>query len=131
MVVEEQPDADHPGGAQVRLVGKDEAQRPDDVWCGPQEHLALGERLADQRELELLQIAQAAVDELGARARRMGGKIVALAQPDTEASPGRVTRDADAVDAATDYQDIDLLDHRCFLDGSFPIVADDKGWRDG
>ena len=36
----------------------------------------------------------------------MGGEIVLLAQDDGEAAPGRVARDAGAVDAAADDQEV-------------------------
>ena len=66
VIVEQQPGADHPRRAQVRGVRHDELQRPHDVRRGTEQHLALLQRLAHQREVELLQITQATVDELGA-----------------------------------------------------------------
>ena len=68
MVVHEQSDAQHPGRPQPLLVGQHEAHRPHDVRRDCPQHLALGQRLAHQPEVEVLEIAQAAMDELG-RAR--------------------------------------------------------------
>ncbi len=70
-------------GPQVRVVRHDEVQRPDDVRRGGQQHLALHERLAHQREVQVLQVAQAAVDQLGAGRGGVRGQIVLLAQHDT------------------------------------------------
>ena len=48
-VVEEEPGADHPSRPQMRLVRQHELERRDDVRGDPQQHLALGERLGDER----------------------------------------------------------------------------------
>ena len=48
------------------IVRHHEAQRPHDVRRAAQQHLALVQRLAHQRELAVLEVAQAAVDQLGA-----------------------------------------------------------------
>ncbi len=55
------------------------AQRPDDVRRGGKQHLAFPQRFGDEPELILLQIAQTAVDQLGAGRRGMRGEIVFLA----------------------------------------------------
>ncbi|MCW0423200.1 hypothetical protein NB713_001143 [Xanthomonas sacchari] len=111
VVVQEQAGADHPRRAQMRLVRQQEAERPDDVRGQPQQHLALGQGLADQGELVLLQVAQAAMDQLGAGAGGMRGQVVALAQAHRQAAAHRVAGDAHAVDAATDHQHIVDLTH--------------------
>ncbi|GAA0919007.1 hypothetical protein GCM10009552_39060 [Rothia nasimurium] len=41
----------------------------------------------------------------------MGRQVVALAQPHAQASPHGIAGNAHAVDATTDHQNIDLLDH--------------------
>ena len=53
-------------GRMPRHVRQDEPQRPHDVRRDAQQHLALHQRLAHQPELEVLEVAQAAVDQLGA-----------------------------------------------------------------
>ena len=84
----------------------DEVQRTHDVRRGGQQHLALHERLAHQREVELLEVAQAAVDQLGAGRGGMGSKVVLLTQDDAQTAPGRIPRDAAAVDATADDQQV-------------------------
>jgi hypothetical protein len=49
MVVEEQAEADHPARPQAAVVGQHEAQRPDEMRRGAQQHLALDQ--LDQPEL--------------------------------------------------------------------------------
>ena len=76
--------------------------------CGAllQQHLALGQRLAHQRELVVLEVAQAAVDQLGRRRRGVRREVVLLAQHHAAAAAGEVARDAGAVDAAADDQHV-------------------------
>ena len=64
------------------------------------------------RNLEILQIAQAAVKQLGRGRRRCRTQIVHLCQRDAKAPPRRVARDAAAVDAAADDEDIKYLGGR-------------------
>ena len=103
MVVEEEAEADEPGRPLLRRVRQHEAHRPDDVRRRAQQHLALDQRLAHQPELVIFEIAQAAMDQLaaarrGALARDRPSRTAAT----DEAAPGRVARDAGAVDAAAD-----------------------------
>src|SRR6266700_2669568 len=106
MIVEEQPGADHPRRPQVRLVGKHELHRPDDVRRDPEQRLALGERLGDEPEFEVLEIPQAAVDKLGRGRRSPRGEIVLLGEQHLQAAPRGVARDARAVDAAADDEKV-------------------------
>ena len=58
---------------------------------------------------EILEIPQPAVEQLG---RRRGGglrQVALLRQPDLQAPPGRVARDAAAVDAAADDEKVEVL----------------------
>ena len=91
----------------MRLVGQHELERRDDVRGDPEQHLALGERLGDEAELELLEIAQAPVDQLGARRRGGAAEVALLDQHDLEAAAGRVAGDADAVDPAADDGEVE------------------------
>jgi len=63
-VIEEQPEPQLERCAQARQRRQHETHRPDDVRRHAQQHLALGQRLAHQPEGAVLEIAQAAVDEL-------------------------------------------------------------------
>ena len=74
--------------------------------CGASvdDELALQQRLADEPEVEVLQVAQAAVDELGRAADEVpDGEVGALDQRDAVAARGGVERDAGAGDPAADH----------------------------
>ena len=75
---------------------------------GAQQHFALAQRLVNQAELALLEIAQAAVNKLRRRRRGAGGEIVLLDQDDAKAAAGGVAGDAGAVDAAADNREIEV-----------------------
>src|SRR6266480_993108 len=86
-----------------------EAQRPDDVRCRAQQHFPLDQSFANEAELIIFQIPQAAVDELaGARTRSLR-KVVLLAQHNAEAAAGGVAGNSDAVDTAADNEKIDEI----------------------
>jgi hypothetical protein len=71
-----------------------------------QQGLALGQRLGDQAKLVVLEIAQPAVNQLG-RGRRGGRREIAtLDQQHRKTAPGRLARDAGAIDAAADNEEI-------------------------
>ncbi len=109
VVVEEQAHADHPHRPHRRIVRDQEAQRPDDVRRIPQQHLALGERLAHQPELVVLQVAKAAVHQLGRRRRGVRAEVVLLDQQHLQAAARGIAGDAGAVDAAADDQEVERL----------------------
>src|SRR6185436_18446143 len=109
VVIEKQPDPDHPARAQLGNVRHDKARRPGDMAGDPQQDLALGERLGDQAELVMLEIAQPAVDQLRGRRRSRRRQIVAFDQYHRQPAASGVARDADAVDAAADHQQV--VDH--------------------
>ena len=73
-----------------------------------QQQAALLERLLDQREVEHLEVAQAAVDQLGRARRRAGGEVALLDQADLEAARDGVERRTDADDPAADDEDVEL-----------------------
>ena len=78
---------------------------------------ALRQRFGDQPEFEVLEVAEAAVDQLGAPRRRVRGQIVTLDEKHREAAARGVARDARAVDAAADDQEVEgsLVGHRRLL----------------
>ena len=102
MVVEKESEADQPGRAQSLVMGEDEAQRPDDVGGGPQQHLAFPQGLADQAEFAVFEVAQAAVDKLGAGRGGAARQVVLFAEQHRKPPSGGVTGDAAAVYAAAD-----------------------------
>jgi hypothetical protein len=81
------------------------------VRRGFEQALALEQRLADQAELVMFEVAQPAVDQLGAGRRRGAGEVPLLAQQHRQAPPGGVAGDPGAVDAAADDQEIEGLRH--------------------
>jgi hypothetical protein len=83
-------------------MGEHEAQRPDDVRRRAQQHLALGQRLTHQRKRVKLEVAQAAVDQLGGGGGRGAAEIAHLGQEHAQPAALRVTGDATTVDSATD-----------------------------
>jgi hypothetical protein len=71
------------------------------------EQAALVQRLAHQREVEHLQVAQPAVHELAGPAGRARGPVALLEQPDGQAAAGRVEGRAGAGDTAADDEDVE------------------------
>jgi hypothetical protein len=107
VIVKEKPEADQPCRADTALViGQDETHRPDDVRRHRPENFTLHQRFAHQTKLVVLQIAQAAVNELRRAGRRTRGKIVHLGERNGITATDGVTRDSAAVDAATDNKNI-------------------------
>ena len=94
----------------MRLVRKHELQRLDDVRRGGEQDFPLRQRLGDEPEFEVLQVAQPAMDQLGAPRRRVRGEIVLLEQDHAQSAPRGVARDAGAVDAAAN--DGEVVDRR-------------------
>ena len=84
------------------MVRQHEAHRMDDVRRRAQQHFALHQALMHQPERVVLEVAEAAMDELGRGRRRGSGEVALLAEEDREAAPGGVARDTAAVDAAAD-----------------------------
>jgi len=107
MVVEEQTEAHEPGRPEPRAVRQDEAQRPDEMRRRTQQHLALDQRLADQAEGAVLEIAQAAVDQFGRGRGSRRGEIPLLDQEHGEAPAGGITCDGAAVDPAAHDREIE------------------------
>ena len=71
------------------MVWKHEAQRPDDMRRRLEQHLPLDQRLANQSEFVMLQIAQAAMNELGRGRGCSGGKIALFGKKHAQPAPGR------------------------------------------
>src|SRR3984957_16022037 len=82
------------------MVRQHETKRPDDMRRDLPEDFALDQGLADQPELVILQIAQAAMHELGRPRRRPARQIIHFTQENRIAASGSIARDTAAVDAA-------------------------------
>ena len=125
-VVHDQSGLDQRRAALVGLTGvvrektprrvQDSAERREDgdggleglhvVGCDLEQAVALVHRLSDEPELAVLQIADAAVDHVARRRRRAADPIVALDEHDVDALKCEVAEGGDAVDAATDDEDL-------------------------
>ena len=81
VVVHEEPGADHPRRPQVRLVRQHELQRLHEVRRLAQHDLALRQRFAHEPELVVLEVAETAVDQLGAPLRGGCGDVVLSRRP--------------------------------------------------
>ena len=106
VIVEEEAGTDHPGRPHGRVVRHHEAQRPHDVRCAPKQQFALEQRLAHHAELVVLEVAQAAVDQLGGGRGGVRRKVVLLAQHHAQATAGQVTGDPGAVDATANDEHV-------------------------
>ena len=112
MVIEKKAEPDQPGRALLRAVRQDKAHRPDDVRSGLHQDFTLDQSRADQPELIIFEIAQAAVNELAGARRRPLRKIVLLDQQDRKSAPGRVAGDTRAIDAAADDGEVKVTEFR-------------------
>ena len=80
--------------------------------CGArvrQRQFTFAQRLADQAELELLEVAQAAVEHLRRATRRPGRVVARLDQRHPQSAGGGVERRAGPDDSAADHDDVELF----------------------
>ncbi len=89
--------------------GEQERHQLHDVGCVAQKALALVECLVHQAHLALLQIPQAAMDELRRLRRRSGAEVVPLDQSGSKTPRRRVESHARTGDAAADDHDIEVV----------------------
>ena len=126
MIVEEQSQPQQPCRPQAAMVRQHEAQRADDMRRDPPQDFALDQRLADQPELVIFEVAQAAMHELGRFRRSAARQIVHFAEEHRIAAADGVAGDAATVDAAPDDRQVEypvggLID--CLAHDSCPAVA--------
>src|SRR5262249_2653897 len=76
-----------------------------------QQHFALGEPLADEPEIAVLEVAQSAVDQLARSRGRCAGDVALLAEQHRETAPSGVAGDPDPVDAAADDKQVEDFAH--------------------
>ena len=108
-VVEVQADAHQAIRPRAFEGGHDERQRPNEVRGEHHHQSALEQRLAHETEVEVLQVAKAAVNQLARAARGAGGVVGALEQRHAVAARGGVQRDPGARDAAAHDDDVELV----------------------
>ena len=82
---------------------------PHEVGGVAAQALPLVQGLVDEADLALLEVAKAAVDQLGALRRRARGEVVALDERGAQPAAGGVEGDADAGDAAADHHHVEGL----------------------
>jgi hypothetical protein len=88
----------------------EERHRPDQVWRQPvEEEAALLERLSHQAEVEHLEVAEPAVDQLAAAAAGAAGQVALLHESGGQAAGDRVEGDAGADDTAADDEHVELV----------------------
>jgi hypothetical protein len=89
--------------------GQQERQHAHEVRGGPAQDLPLGQRLVDETDLLLLEVTDAAVDELR-RLRRCPGREVALVdERDPQAAGRGIERDPCSGDATADHEHVERL----------------------
>ena len=91
-----------------------------------QRQLALMQRFADQPELQLLEVAQPAVEHLRAAAGGAGGEVAGLDERHLEPAGGRVQGGARPDHAAADDDDVELFAAEP-LPGLFPLLGAQEG----
>ena len=111
VVIQEEAGADHPRRPQVRFVRQHESQRPREMRRGREHHLAFLQRLAHQAEVVVLEVAQSAVDQLGAGGGRVRRQVVLFAEHGTQAAARCIPRNTCAIDAAPDDEDVAAFTH--------------------
>ena len=105
-IVKQKPEAQQHRRAPAGHDRQQDARRPDDMRGDAQQRLALVERLAHQAEGAVLQIAQAAMNELGGGRRGAGTEVVHLDQQHPHAAAGGVAGEPGSVDAAADNGEV-------------------------
>ena len=110
LVVEQQAGADvgalpDPLGERVAGTAPGDEVRRDHV----QQQAALAQRLAHEAELQLLEVAQAAVDQLARARRRAGGEVARLDQRHRQTARGGVERAARPRHPAADDEHVERL----------------------
>ena len=108
-VVHVEPDPDEQVRPRPLERRHHERQRPDQVRRQLDQQPALEQRLADEPEVEVLEIAQAAVDEFRGAAAGPRRVVGLLHQRDAEPARGGVERDPGAGDPAADHDHVEAL----------------------
>ena len=106
IIVEKKADPDHPGRPHTRVVRHHEAQRPHDVRSALEQNFAFPQRLSHQRKFVILEIAQAAMNQLGRGRRCVASQIVLLCKDNAPAPPGEIPGDAGAIDPTPDHKHV-------------------------
>ncbi len=88
----------------------EERHRVHEVRCElVEQQAALAECLGDEPEVEHLEVAQAAVDQLAGATRRTGGEVAGVDESDRQSTGRGVERGTTADHAGTDDEDVERL----------------------
>ena len=96
-------------GALAAIAREDELDRPTEMRRRRHEAPSLAQPLEHQRQIAVLQVAQAAVDQLRRVAGGLAGEVAGVDQRHREAAQGRVARDRRAGRAAADDEEVERL----------------------
>ena len=105
-------DVQQPGGrrlaleAHVAVIGQHKSHRPTDMRHCLQQDFTLDQRLMHQPHLEILEVAQPAMKQLGRGAGGCRGKVIHFRQNHRHPAPCRIARNTAAIDAAADDEQI-------------------------
>jgi hypothetical protein len=108
-VVHVEPDAEHAIRALPTEGRDDERQRLHQVRCQLHQQRALEQRLAHQPEVEVLEVAQAAVDQLRGAARGAGREVRLLDERHAVPTRGRVEGHPRARDSPTHDGEVEFV----------------------
>jgi hypothetical protein len=108
-VVHVQPGADPPVAPVIAERGDQKRRRVDQVRGELDHQLALEQGLPHEAEVEVLEVAEAAVDHLRGAARGTDRVVAPLEQRHRVAARGSVEGDPCAGDAAADHDDLEAL----------------------
>ena len=126
-VVEHHPRADV-GALPALAQGEQEGDGDHEVGSERvEEQRALAQRLADEPEVALLEVAQPAVDELARATRRARGEVARLHERDRQAAGHRVERAAGARRAGADDDDVEDLAGRSLKGGAALVGTESAG----
>ncbi|MNZ91965.1 hypothetical protein D3C78_1109720 [compost metagenome] len=107
IVIQKQAEPDHPGRAYSALLnGQNETHGPDDMRSHGPEDFPLHQRFTYEAEFVMFEIPQTAMNELGGRRRRAGGKIALFRKRHGITPAHGIAGNAAAIDAATDDKKI-------------------------
>ena len=122
-VVHVQPHAHEQVGTLAVEARHQQRQRVHEVRREVHHQPALEQRLAHEAEVEVLQVAQAAVDELARAAGGAAGVVGLLDERDRVAARGGVERNASSGDPAADHHHVEAL----VLEVGECLIAADHG----
>jgi len=134
-VVQHDAGADVPALPDPVLEGVEEGDGADQVRGQlVDEQVAFGQRLVDEVEVEHLQVAQAAVNQLGGPARGSGGPVLGLDDRCGQPAGHRVEGDPGAGHTSADDQDVEgvtLGGSAQHLQGALAGLGGELGGRTG